>query len=125
VDVTGIEPVTPGLHRGPFSDKILHMPLMINPIDSAKQKLVRAGKHLKEIKRRIAKYPAGEPHEIIVESERKATMKITFPPHDIAIPTAATVKRIMLMIFPPFLPICSTVFASINFSETIVWPGHL
>lgn len=59
---------------------------MILPIDSAKLKLLRAAEHIKEIENRVATYASSEPHEIIIESERKATMKITFPPHDIAIP---------------------------------------
>lgn len=59
---------------------------VITHIDSAKLKLVRAAEHIKEIEHRIATYAASEPHEIIVESERKAKMKIKFPSHDIAIP---------------------------------------
>jgi hypothetical protein len=59
---------------------------MISHIDSAKIKLLRAAEHIKEIEHHVATYAASEPHEIIMESERKATMKITFPPHDVAIP---------------------------------------
>ncbi len=59
---------------------------MIGHIDSAKLKLIRAAEHIKEIEDRVATYAASEPHEIIVESDSKATMKIRFPPHDIAIP---------------------------------------
>jgi hypothetical protein len=59
---------------------------MISHIDSAKLKLARASEHIKEIKERAASYAASEPHEIIVEAEYKATMRITYPPHDVAIP---------------------------------------
>jgi hypothetical protein len=62
------------------------MPTLINHIDSAKLKLLRAAEHIEEIKGRVATYAACEPHEIIVESESKSTMKITFPPHDLAVP---------------------------------------
>lgn len=59
---------------------------MISHIDSAKLKLARAAEHIKEIKDRVATYAATEPHEIIVDSELRATMRIKFPPHDVAIP---------------------------------------
>jgi hypothetical protein len=59
---------------------------MLSHIDSAKLKLLRAAEHIEEIKNRVATYAASEPHEIIMESDSKATMKIRFPPHDIAIP---------------------------------------
>jgi hypothetical protein len=59
---------------------------MISYIDSAKLKLLRAAEHIEEIKNRVTTYAASEPHEIIMESDSKATMKIRFPPHDIAIP---------------------------------------
>lgn len=59
---------------------------MISHIDSARLKLARAAEHIKEIKNRVAVYAASEPHEIIVDSEYKATMRITYPPHDVALP---------------------------------------
>lgn len=60
--------------------------LLVKPIDAAKLKLLRAAEHIKEIEGRVATYASSEPHEILVESDSKATMRITFPPHDIAIP---------------------------------------
>lgn len=59
---------------------------MISHIDSANLKLARAAEHIKEIKERVATYAASEPHKIIVESAHKGTMRVTFPPHDVAIP---------------------------------------
>jgi hypothetical protein len=53
---------------------------VISGLTSAKLKLLRAKKHLRAIKNRIAKYAAGKPHEISAKVKGKKQLNIPKPP---------------------------------------------
>lgn len=59
---------------------------MVSGIKSAELKLIRAGKHLRAIKRAIATYAASKPHKIVSKSKRKKKLNIPkSPPREICI----------------------------------------
>jgi hypothetical protein len=59
---------------------------MVSGIKSAELKLIRAGKHLRAIKRAIATYTASKPHKIVPKSKRKKKLNIPkSPPREICI----------------------------------------
>ena len=59
---------------------------MISGIKSAELKLIRAGKHLRAIKRCIAAYAATKPHKIVPKSKRNKKLNIPkSPPREICI----------------------------------------
>jgi hypothetical protein len=65
---------------------IIFFVVVVTGIKSAELKLVRAGKHLRAIKRCIAIYAASKPHKIILKSKRKKKLNIPkSPPREICV----------------------------------------
>lgn len=59
---------------------------MISGIKSTELKLIRAGKHLRAIKRAVTAYTASKPHKIVLKSKRKKKLNIPkSPPREICI----------------------------------------
>jgi hypothetical protein len=71
---------------------------VVRGIESAKTKLAMAAKHLKSIKRSIAKYSAGRPYKIqITKAKGKNTRKLTIPkapPREISVLAGEVIYQI-------------------------------